>query len=556
MAALAKNNAFGLHSPSWNLAFPNGNLTAIEILTYCPHWLKSVDVIDRFMTNGGKSKTIAATINEFRAQPKGAIFQANSAQIMMSYAMRRAGYDQWTVGTHGQWPRAVNRVEGDLSVTDFRPPRLTHPKRIMQSQRKTRELAHNEEATPIAFKDLALHVKKHPAGADALDLSRCVQYALKHPDEEWLFPDDFARLTIHLGGTARVTHAHLDRQAFARREAALTSTNCSPTVTHASRRKNMPTPRITRAIEDAVARSHSGTPTLTPRKRKADDEGLGNGAGDNQRRSSRLLGRAINFREESDVEAADEDLLESPYSNSYVTPAKERKLARIPPIPASPSNDSDFVDEDSEPDEEIPEAEVASDEDVASLEPKLRRAAAHKARLGMQSAFVGGSPHASILNRTKFKTALPSKISDSQPAYMSTIVRPEVLEVVKAYAFRRPVWLAPPILSANRLKIDNFSLQLYAAEGCTNEAEMWITALSCYRFRGPRRHAPFRELHRLTEPDPKDTSDWAENIRWAKEQHRAFGSETWTEYDYHLEMITEHRRGTMWVSEETVRAGM
>jgi hypothetical protein len=32
------------------LSFPSGNLTAAEILAYLPHWLKSVDVVDRFVT--------------------------------------------------------------------------------------------------------------------------------------------------------------------------------------------------------------------------------------------------------------------------------------------------------------------------------------------------------------------------------------------------------------------------------------------------------------------------------------------------------------------------
>jgi hypothetical protein len=62
-------DAFGSGSPSCNLPFPNGNLTAAEIITYCPHWLKAVDVINRFINNGGLSKTIAVLINKFRQQP-------------------------------------------------------------------------------------------------------------------------------------------------------------------------------------------------------------------------------------------------------------------------------------------------------------------------------------------------------------------------------------------------------------------------------------------------------------------------------------------------------
>jgi hypothetical protein len=131
-------------------------------------------------------------------------------------------------------------------------------------------------------------------------------------------------------------------------------------------------------------------------------------------------------------------------------------------------------------------------------------------------------------------------------------VSPEMMSLARAFSARKPIFLQPPVLSDNRLRVDWSTIYLYAAEGCTTMDEMWATALSSTRFNGPRRHAPFRELHRLTDPLPTDESDWAENIRWAKEQYKFFGSTTWTEYDYHLELITEHRRAVYWVSEEAI----
>lgn len=71
---------------------------------------------------------------------------------------------------------------------------------------------------------------------------------------------------------------------------------------------------------------------------------------------------------------------------------------------------------------------------------------------------------------------------------------------------------------------------------------------------GARRNPPWRELHRLTVPRKDDMSDWAENIRWAREQWEVYGS-VWTEYGYSLEVIGEHRVGSLWVSEEVIRAG-
>jgi hypothetical protein len=138
---------------------------------------------------------------------------------------------------------------------------------------------------------------------------------------------------------------------------------------------------------------------------------------------------------------------------------------------------------------------------------------------------------------------------------MSAVISPEVMDAARAFSTRVPIFLQPPILSANRLKIDDLSIYIYSSPPHTNLADMYASAFSSTRFNGPRRHAPFRELHKLSEPNSIDVSDWAENIRWAKEQWRAFGS-IWTEYDYYLECITEHRREIGWVSEELVTVGM
>lgn len=311
MATLAKNNAFGPQSPSWNLAFPTGNLTAVEILAYLPHWLKSIDVIDRLVANGGKAKAIAAIINEFRDQPKGSEFQANSVQIMMSYAMRRAGFENWTAGRHAEWARPVSRKEGDLSVRDFRPPRLTHPKHMLYGEERSYGVVHNLQASPISFQDLASHVKKHPSGPDTLDLARAVQHCLEHPNEIWLFPTDFERLTQLLGGPAVVTHSHHDKQAFARRkEGSLypPKSTVKSSVTHRkansqsiTNRRTMPTPRITGAISEALEGPGPSMPISTSRKRKG-NEGVASAkaAPDTKRRSRRLVGKAINFCEDSD----------------------------------------------------------------------------------------------------------------------------------------------------------------------------------------------------------------------------------------------------------------
>jgi hypothetical protein len=294
MASIAKNNAFGAGAPSWNLPFPFGALTAAEIVTYGPHWLKSVDVIDRFLSHGARTSVIAALINEFRIFPHERIFTPNSTLVMMSYAMRKAGYDGWCVMKHFEYPREFLRPEDDLNVAYFRTPRITHPKGVKSSD--PNYVLHNQDSPPIPFKDLALHVKKHPSGDDALDLTRCVVYAVEHEDEVWMFPTDFQRLIAHLGGPATVTHAHLDRQVFARRNHVKFS-NPKP-----SRRKNT-VKQEPRTKQITIGRVFINTTMANPNlPQQLKTEKLGRVVLGTKRRSGRLASKKINFAEEPDID--------------------------------------------------------------------------------------------------------------------------------------------------------------------------------------------------------------------------------------------------------------
>jgi hypothetical protein len=316
MAAIAKNNAFGYHSPSWNLPFPNGNLTAAEILAYLPHWLKSIDVVDRFVMHGAKAGHLAAMINEFRDQPLGQDFQPNSAMVMIKYAMRRAGHQDWKFGIHLEYDLGIARPEDNLNVHGFRTPNRTHPKEVRTGTPEKNKV--NQDSPPLPFKDLAIHVKEHPCGDDALDLTRCVQYAIEHEEEVWLFPTDFQRLIAHLGGPATVTHAHYDRQVFARHSHyAFSPAKSTPgkgrTPKTIRTPKSLKTPKSNGKVKiwrssrkytigdiDQVAMSRSATP------KKRTVEGLGKVLDGNKRRSGRLVGKQINFAEvlEVDVEVS------------------------------------------------------------------------------------------------------------------------------------------------------------------------------------------------------------------------------------------------------------
>lgn len=171
------------------------------------------------------------------------------------------------------------------------------------------------------------------------------------------------------------------------------------------------------------------------------------------------------------------------------------------------------MDDVSELDEDVPEEEDATDDDIA-IPTSARRscAAAVQARKSIQSAYDDRRTPLVL----KFPAAGPTpRELEALRASTNTFkaIDPVMMQMAESFASRKVALLPPPTISGNRLKVDKDSLHLYAADGCTTTREMWETALSSSRFKGPRRHPPFRELYRLTDPGTYDGSEWAENIR-------------------------------------------
>lgn len=130
---------------------------------------------------------------------------------------------------------------------------------------------------------------------------------------------------------------------------------------------------------------------------------------------------------------------------------------------------------------------------------------------------------------------------------------PEMWPSAREFAVRDTTFLQPPLPSPDRAVVDDYTVLFWAQPGCRTIDEMYTSALSFYRFNGAARTtAPYRELYRLTLPEPWDTEDWAENVRWAKEQHRLYGSTTWIECQEHLDQITAFRLQHMWSSEDAI----
>jgi hypothetical protein len=194
-------------APSQNLPFPQtpGNLTVAEILCFVPSWLKSVDIVERFISNGGTAGTMSKMLNVFRDMGNNeTVISSNSVLRLMQPSMRKYAkeYEHWTVGSH---QAAAHYDASSISVAEFRIPRETHNDC-------------KESPKSIPFKDLAYKVRNFPQGKDALDLTRCVLWHLQpdHQKETWNFPDDFNALIERIGGPALITEEHRDAAAFDR----------------------------------------------------------------------------------------------------------------------------------------------------------------------------------------------------------------------------------------------------------------------------------------------------------------------------------------------------
>ncbi|KAF9730853.1 hypothetical protein PMIN01_10811 [Paraphaeosphaeria minitans] len=111
-------------------------------------------------------------------------------------------------------------------------------------------------------------------------------------------------------------------------------------------------------------------------------------------------------------------------------------------------------------------------------------------------------------------------------------------------------WVKPPLTGGSTM-LSQALQYAYSAKPSPKTDDMF----DAYAFgNGPRVTAPFRPLHRVTIKSLKsdDLGGWAENLRWAAEQHTTFGETGWTECPEHMERIAELRQEQTWASAELV----
>jgi hypothetical protein len=170
-------------------------------------------MVYRLVANGMSAKVGAVIINTFRILPDGPT-TSNGIYHMCKETMRGAGYgDSWVFGS---MPAIVARDVANsgvarnphlLDVHGFKTEFELFPERGGRGGGSLQEWK---------FADLAKGLKKMPEGDDALDLTRMVQYAVDHPEDNFVFPNDYDLLLQLVGGPAQPTAQHFDAAVFDR----------------------------------------------------------------------------------------------------------------------------------------------------------------------------------------------------------------------------------------------------------------------------------------------------------------------------------------------------
>ncbi|KAF2503156.1 hypothetical protein BU16DRAFT_555173 [Lophium mytilinum] len=209
-------------APGMNLDFPaNANILAAEFAAFLPNARLAYPVAERLISNGFDYRVLAYMINTLRDMPNGFI-ETNSILKGMQITMRlgpQAGCprENWTRAKQAeQIPDSWD--ENNVSTEGYQPRYRTHPNKKANLSTGPMRLV-----DPVPFKDLARGVQQFPQGKDCGDLTCCVRYHLRHPNEDWVYPTDFANLIDHIGGPMRISDHHTDYEAFMRWEAAMTS---------------------------------------------------------------------------------------------------------------------------------------------------------------------------------------------------------------------------------------------------------------------------------------------------------------------------------------------
>lgn len=201
---------FGVKSVPETLPFhPHANITAVEYAVFFPEFLRSRDLVDRLIINGGNVQVLKMMINYHRVLPRGPI--TNNTLCKLIQGAMRDYHEGWTVTGHknGKFHTGNSWLPNDLTMTG---KKTRYQKYLEHSGRRG-----GQEDVDILLRSLANNVRYLPNEntGDGFELTRAVKFALANPHLKLMFIRDFIWLNDYLGPLS-VELRHHDSALFLR----------------------------------------------------------------------------------------------------------------------------------------------------------------------------------------------------------------------------------------------------------------------------------------------------------------------------------------------------
>jgi hypothetical protein len=217
-------------APTSNLAFPPEEtqpddesrlaipITITELVVFLNNWaVRTYPGAFRCASNGVSMQIVADMINYHRTPGnKGPVTRSPFGHALAT-AIRSGRLHTYSTLKNGvivptKWTFTLHQKE---STKDFHGP-WDENKLTLTGFRHDGHSSHSKTEN-VSFASLASGVQRLPSveRGDGLNLTRCVQYAIAHPQEDLRFPRDFKRLTYQLGrlpvGPEHYDHATVTR---------------------------------------------------------------------------------------------------------------------------------------------------------------------------------------------------------------------------------------------------------------------------------------------------------------------------------------------------------
>ncbi|KAH7072100.1 hypothetical protein BKA63DRAFT_418237 [Paraphoma chrysanthemicola] len=186
---------------------PALHFTLVEALAITLKWFWNHQFAFRFMNNGLTSAVHLAILQEHRHLP---FSNAEAGRVKDNMSDR---YRKTMRSCLGDWSKSTHKVpydwnDADLLVNGFIPDAA--------------KSSGWKAPDPVPFKDLYKDMKKLPAGEDAADLTRALDFAMKHQKDgpnnekqEYMFPDDL-HIILEIIGYTTITRNHCDAAIITR----------------------------------------------------------------------------------------------------------------------------------------------------------------------------------------------------------------------------------------------------------------------------------------------------------------------------------------------------